>query len=518
MRADPADSHRAVGMLRAPNPISWLAGLLVAGILVAGCDSGAIRPSSEADAALAADVADSALASDVSDVDDAADEPSDVAAADSAVSAAPDALPDAADPWAPSCPIRESRRPAGALRPLGCRWVRNDDREVIPRAVVVGGDSLDRVAGTPLHEPAHYDALAAADVRLVRLVVTWEGVEPMPGVFNGAYLGRVCEQAKWATDAGLEVVLTMYQDRFGPALGGHGAPAWATPAALAPAPVGAGPDHPSVAAAWAAFWTASDRIEAFEGAWLRILRTCGEAGAPIAGLTFLTEPSPGAGARAGPTPDDFVDAVLHPLRLRLRAAAEAEIGPFLHLVDGPGLDALDTAADVVYSPTVWGPGRDFPDVGTLRRHRRIADAAGRPFLLASAPVVALPVVEAAGVPVAVWHDGFGGDGLALRNIGGAPTATWNTAWRRTRPDRVAGRMHGFGIRGTGFFARWTATSAGAGLTTFELGPLALPIDVTIAPAEGIDWFAEPDPVTRKLTVFVGGTAGVVEIEVSPAAE
>ena len=44
--------------------------------------------------------------------------------------------------------------------------------------------------GLPL--PA-YQSDHAAGFDLVWLIVTWDGIEPMPGVYNGAYLGRVCE-------------------------------------------------------------------------------------------------------------------------------------------------------------------------------------------------------------------------------------------------------------------------------------------------------------------------------------
>ena len=118
------------------------------------------------------------------------------------------ALPDVAPPDAfVSADCAPSERAEGQLRVERCRFVRSGAGSVVPRGLVVSGDSLERAARTPLHEPEHYAQIADGDFDLAWLLVVWDGVEPMPGVFNGAYLGRLCEHAGWATDAGLDVVL-----------------------------------------------------------------------------------------------------------------------------------------------------------------------------------------------------------------------------------------------------------------------------------------------------------------------
>ena len=62
----------------------------------------------------------------------------------------------------------------------------------------------------------------------VRLLIFWDGVEPQKGVFDDAYLDAVAERVNWYTSRGAVVMLDMHQDIYGGAVGGNGAPAWAT--------------------------------------------------------------------------------------------------------------------------------------------------------------------------------------------------------------------------------------------------------------------------------------------------
>ncbi len=120
---------------------------------------------------------------------------------DGMVDAIADAIPDSGpvDPQV-ACPVIES--PREGLRVAGCRLVRAGDGQVAPVSVVVSADSLARVAATPLHEPPQYAELAGAGVEVVWLLVLWDAIEPSEGTYNGAYMGRVCQQARWAGAAG----------------------------------------------------------------------------------------------------------------------------------------------------------------------------------------------------------------------------------------------------------------------------------------------------------------------------
>lgn len=63
----------------------------------------------------------------------------------------------------------------------------------------------------------------------VRFLLLWAAIEPQPGQYDDAYLDKVAERMKWATDADLLVVLDMHRDVYGEGFasgGGDGAPRW----------------------------------------------------------------------------------------------------------------------------------------------------------------------------------------------------------------------------------------------------------------------------------------------------
>ena len=62
----------------------------------------------------------------------------------------------------------------------------------------------------------------------VRLLIFWSAIEPEKGVYNDQYLEEVAKRVKWYTDNGAWVVLDMHQDLYSKAVGGNGAPDWAT--------------------------------------------------------------------------------------------------------------------------------------------------------------------------------------------------------------------------------------------------------------------------------------------------
>ena len=62
----------------------------------------------------------------------------------------------------------------------------------------------------------------------VRLLIFWSAIEPQKGVYDDKYLDKVAKRVKWYTDNGAWVILDMHQDIYGKAVGGNGAPEWAT--------------------------------------------------------------------------------------------------------------------------------------------------------------------------------------------------------------------------------------------------------------------------------------------------
>ncbi|MEV5569073.1 cellulase family glycosylhydrolase [Spirillospora sp. NPDC052269] len=66
---------------------------------------------------------------------------------------------------------------------------------------------------------------------VVRYVLQWKNIEPSPGRYDDHYLDEVAQRVAWYREQGINVVLDMHQDIYGPAAckgAGDGAPAWAT--------------------------------------------------------------------------------------------------------------------------------------------------------------------------------------------------------------------------------------------------------------------------------------------------
>jgi hypothetical protein len=379
---------------------------------------------------------------------------------------------DAGPPDALPCELNAlpSARLAPALRVEGCDLVSGAGATVaVPRGVVISADSLRRDARTPLHEPPHYRELAAAHVDLAWLLVTWDGAQPREGGFNGAYLARMCEHARWASDAGLQVVLALHSERWGPAFEGHGAPAWATGDARSPA------------AAWTRFWTSPALRDALAQTWIRLVDTCGPE-TPITGVQWLTG-APDHPERAG-------------WEAELRAYAEAAWGPVLVFseADGPGPDRVRTLSSP--RPLVLAA----------------LPPAGPRFVAGVFPDASLSALEGAGVGWAAWQDGFGVDPWALRDEDGAPGPLFD-ALTRTWPVAVAGRLEGFGATDAGWWMEWEADGRAAGLTRVHLAGRG-PVEASLTPDGPFDWFTGYDPVTDTLQIFVEGAPGAVRLELT----
>lgn len=62
----------------------------------------------------------------------------------------------------------------------------------------------------------------------VRYLIQWSDVEPEPGVYDDHYLAEVRQRIGWYQAQGYQVLLDMHQDVYGAAVGGNGAPGWAT--------------------------------------------------------------------------------------------------------------------------------------------------------------------------------------------------------------------------------------------------------------------------------------------------
>lgn len=70
-------------------------------------------------------------------------------------------------------------------------------------------------------------ALHARGINLIRLVLTWDGVEPHPGIYDEVYLDHYREIVSWCERYEIYVILDMHQDLYSSRIG-DGAPEWAT--------------------------------------------------------------------------------------------------------------------------------------------------------------------------------------------------------------------------------------------------------------------------------------------------
>ncbi|MHA6762641.1 cellulase family glycosylhydrolase [Streptacidiphilus sp. PAMC 29251] len=138
---------------------------------------------------------------------------------------------------------------------------------------------------------------ASLGTDFVRYLIQWRQVEPSPGVFDDHYLAEVAARVAWYNAKGYQVVLDMHQDVYGPAVGGEGAPAWATDDGGLPvksqSPWALTYAQPGVVHAFDEFWGTRpdhpDYQQQYIAAWTHVAtRFAGNAG--ILGYDLMNEP------------------------------------------------------------------------------------------------------------------------------------------------------------------------------------------------------------------------------------
>ena len=69
--------------------------------------------------------------------------------------------------------------------------------------------------------------LARNGLNVVRLGIIWKALEPQPGVYDDAYLGRIMRSYRLLHKQGISVLLDFHQDLYNERFQGEGAPDWA---------------------------------------------------------------------------------------------------------------------------------------------------------------------------------------------------------------------------------------------------------------------------------------------------
>lgn len=239
------------------------------------------------------------------------------------------------------------------------------------RVIVVHGENV--VSKTAPFTPQSYgfdaeDAQFLQDNQFdgVRLGIVWEAVEPQPGVYDDRYLDAVASTVTMLAAHHIRTLVEFHQDRWGSALGGAGAPAWATDTGGLPDVTGsvyASLVSPAVYQAFSHFFANSPApdgrglLDHFTDAWTHVaqrLRTVDG----IVGYGILNEPFvgvfqdlclPGAADCPPPSPQ---------LRLRrfqdgVEAAIRA-VDPAIPIFESEYVTAAAGVAETPLPPTLDG--------------------------------------------------------------------------------------------------------------------------------------------------------------------
>lgn len=102
-------------------------------------------------------------------------------------------------------------------------------RALVLHGVNVSSSAKHAAGHMPFIDEAYVERSATEwGFNSVRFLVFWAGLEPEKGVYDEHYLDEVETRVKWYTDRGVHVMIDMHQDIYSEAVGGNGAPAWAT--------------------------------------------------------------------------------------------------------------------------------------------------------------------------------------------------------------------------------------------------------------------------------------------------
>jgi len=194
------------------------------------------------------------------------------------------------------------------------RWIKDDQGRIL----LLRGVNFGSAAKLPPFLPCdpsraeeNFRRLKGYGFSIVRLIMTWEGIEPSRGTYDIAYLDQVTRVVDAAGSAGIPVILDMHQDLFCRIFGGDGSPEWAAvtdaemPVVPQPWPFPPSPNSsppyswfnyyfsPAVMATFDNFWTNPDLLEHFINAFVEVAKRFRDHPAVI-GYELFNEPFPGS--------------------------------------------------------------------------------------------------------------------------------------------------------------------------------------------------------------------------------
>jgi endoglycosylceramidase len=180
--------------------------------------------------------------------------------------------------------VTVSANPQSFLSAKGTWIVNAKNQTVLLRGVNYPGyeSQDDERGGITLHSESAYRTFAQMGFNVVRLPISWEMLEPYPGIFNDRYLASYVDRdVQWAKKYGLYMVLDMHQYCWAVEFGGSGAPDWSVQQ-YAPTELG-------MRKAVSNFWVNGSLQDHLSGVWRNVARHY--ANEPtVAGYDILNEP------------------------------------------------------------------------------------------------------------------------------------------------------------------------------------------------------------------------------------
>lgn len=250
---------------------------------------------------------------------------------------------------------------SGGLSTTGT-WLTNSDGQVV---VPHGFNYSMEYAGTgsdsdAVISDANAAFLADNGFNVVRLAISWAGVEPEPGVFNDAYLASVDQTVQALASHGIRAIIDMHQDAYSSVFGYDGAPAWAVqdgglsnPSLSFPLAVFF---NPAENHAWDAFWVNADASNGLglENNYAQMWEYVADyfkGNAGVAGFEIMNEPYSGSQTLPSLLGSPFFEA--------------QQLTPFYDQVTS-AIRSVDSTTPVFFEPSMLPATAGYPTaLGTV---------------------------------------------------------------------------------------------------------------------------------------------------------